>query len=651
MYKKILILLSAIIILSVPFQVQHSKNVQAEVITKAGTMAAKKALKEVVEDIAVDTAVNFALNEAVKIVNDYTLESGFKMVCVDGSTSCDNPVQVKENITADDKARIKSQAEIELDKLVSPNGKGFSKFENFLDWFLPIWLVSFAFTAITYALDGDFRSMLNEVGYNTLVALGIVKPVTKNLDLQEAEKELNPQPDGSYTDSSGRVAMAELSKMENIVGDSGRTLSVYPAGGSSGLSGNANNSLTVLTMNYSDPSVGTFQLMGGTSRYSGYAYGFTGSQLYVAGPYGTIKAVVLFNGKIIYEGTPTEGWGGYKISSSAVNDIFNKKIKSIRSRAPYEVNGFVYTDVLYNTVEGDVIETQNVSSNPTLYNEVRSLNMGIVYNTPAKFSADFRYFPNVSYEKKILVPGFAEMENQDVFPKSNYEDDNGNIALLPPAAMTYEEEGTGEQVERKPKDGGIVFQKPDGTIVPDENVTVKPPDVVKNPGEVPSYTPSPTPSNPAPEPVPLTPSPTPSTPAEPHPGTTPTPEPNPNPSNPPGTPPPPVETTEPYFPEGENCDVGLKIPKFLPLLNTISETFPFSIPFDLASGFDAIFAKMGKEQPQFKFAFNVQEKDYSWDIKLPPLADQWKKFTDSFLIFIFDIAIVWAVFRFTGGGK
>lgn len=201
--------------------------------------------------------------------------------------------------------------------------------------------------------------------------------------------------------------------------------------------------------------------------------------------------------------------------------------------------------------------------------------------------------------------------------------------ILAPGAFPMEETGTGITVYPYTKPDGTTGFKtaPDATTgisrdVQDDNVTVKDPVVIKNPDGTTTVKKAPTLENP-----------------------------NPHPSEdgvlPPAKDPnaPPVE-----FPEGESCSDSLKLPKILPLFHSLSTSFPFSIPWDLKSGFDAVFSEMGKEKPEFSYKFEFNGSQKEWKLSFPSYFDTWKPFTDSMLIFVFDVGLVYAIYRLMQGG-
>lgn len=202
------------------------------------------------------------------------------------------------------------------------------------------------------------------------------------------------------------------------------------------------------------------------------------------------------------------------------------------------------------------------------------------------------------------------------------------IPIITPAAIPLVEIGTGKPV--------VPYTKPDGSMgfttgvnpstgsqidVDENSVVVGNPNIIQNPNGSETVSPAPTPQNPTPSP------------------------------DGGAIKPPPIDPEKtPEFPEGETCSATLKLPKLGLLFNSMSDSFPFSIPWDLKSGFDALFSEIGKEKPKFTYKFNVKGEQKSWDIKLPDYFDSWKPFTDSLLIFVFDVGIIYGIYRLIQGG-
>lgn len=291
--------------------------------------------------------------------------------------------------------------------------------------------------------------------------------------------------------------------------------------------------------------------------------------------------------------------------------------------------------------DGDILTFYFSSVNINVRNSI----MGMVANTiPYKDADKMSDAQRLSYAKSFAT-GFHTKNGVETLPIKPV---GGTVALpkfnetglplsqpnvpkkiLAPGAFPMEETGTGITV--------YPYTKPDGTTgfktapnattgisreVHDDNVTVKDPVIIQNPNGTTTVKKTPTLENP-----------------------------NPHPSED-GVLPPPKDPNAPpvEFPDGESCSDSLKLPKILPLFHSLSTSFPFSIPWDLKSGFDAVFSEMGKEKPEFSYKFEFNGSQKEWKLSFPAYFDTWKPFTDSMLIFIFDVGLVYAIYRLMQGG-
>lgn len=617
----------------------------AAVASKVAGQAAKQIAKEVIQDQAITMAANYALMEAMEIADKYQTKEGYKAVCPNGGKTCDKPIQVKTNLTDSDKQAIKGQAGIELDKAIT-GGKGMTKWQKFMDWFLPVWLTTFAATAITYAIDPEARSLFNEVGYNALVALGFIIPITTKEPVPVSTSEPEIDGEGNYKDSAG---FNQPLLQNNLSRPPGTSTGVQTSQSFSP-SLTMQNTLIVQTISGLNGDLNRVWV----ENQVGYKiFGFNNGNIYVGSgdALGTnVTAVMQLNGQTLFDGVPQTRTTGDVSISILGTDIYPllKKTRAIMYRTPYEINGFWYTDILFQTPEGAIdLQVKSDRYTPRLTSQYK---IATAYVSDTAFTIKTVTYKNQEPFKRIMPSSYEEFEQEgNTIPKGNYEDENGNVALIPPAAIDFEEEGTGERVYRVPASTGegYTFEKADGTPVPEENVQVPPnwqpnvqpsPTPIPNPGGnpdpypqgTPTVTPSPTPSNPAPEPIPLTP--------------TPTPTPNPDPNTPPTDPnAPPAK--EPVFPEGESCEEGLKFPRLSPFLSAMENNFPLSIPFDIRNAFNAAFGEIGDKKPEWTFKL----RDAEFKIAPPAFFDTFKPFTDSLLRFIFSIGMIYAIMRIMKG--
>lgn len=158
------------------------------------------------------------------------------------------------------------------------------------------------------------------------------------------------------------------------------------------------------------------------------------------------------------------------------------------------------------------------------------------------------------------------------------------------------------------------------------------------------------PNNPNPQEVPeiplipdITPSPQPSPDPSPDPSPHPSPEPSPDPSPEPSTPQIP-RAPEDEFGEVKSCgelDLDLKS------IDLFTTKFPFSIPWDIFRALEAFFGKMGSEEPRFVLSFISDDVI----LELPEFIKEWIPLVRSLILLIFDVSVIYALYRWFGGAS
>lgn len=611
------------------------QNAEAAVVSKVASAAAKKVakvpIKELTKDIAFDMAAQ-AIGQQFNEKLTFKFEEGYEGYCMteikpDGS--CGRVVQVKKNLTVHELDRIDKQVETEMDKAIT-GGKGFPKWQKFLDWFLPIWLVSAGVTAITYAFDSDVKSLFNEIGYNTLVSLGLIKPLHSPVEFTPIKHD-SPEYDIPFKPGDNlppSILPLDVSFVDLIM----KTQVFYFNERNSGWTDWFSYYVTLDGVSY--------EMMKLKS----------GEILFNYEMYGDIRNIaVKVNGNVIKSGKPGEVYNslqGLAFQSQLDTNWYNR-LSTVNVRTPYKVGSSYYTDVLVTTKDGNILEFQAEHEKYPQGNLTRF--QTYYYDSDRVSDVSSKVITNQIPNKLILVPAFEEVQEEIPEVVTKYEKDK-NIAIVPPAAVPLREVGTGETVIRNPSKtpgGENTYQKPDGTIVPEDNIEVGDPVVTPSkPGQTdpggkpipegtPVVTPTPTPSVPTPAPIPVVPTPTPTNPADPDAPTVP-------PTDPPGT-------GEPFPPE-ETCDAKLNFPRYIPFMNTLSNAFPFSIPWDIQRALNAAFGEIGSERPGFDYTFNFNGQEKTWRIEVPKFFDSWKPFTDGLLLLVFDVGIMFGIYRFMKGG-
>lgn len=205
---------------------------------------------------------------------------------------------------------------------------------------------------------------------------------------------------------------------------------------------------------------------------------------------------------------------------------------------------------------------------------------------------------------------------------------NTQTQIVAPGAIPFTKTDTGEVLipYLKP-DGTIGFKTPTGIIVKEDDVTVGDPDITYNPDGTTTVNKAPRPDlKPDPEPEPE-------------------PEPEPDPDED-GSGTGEKDPDENETPEdGPTCTDTIKLPRLGALFRTMSESFPFSLPFDLMDGFNALFAEIGKEKPKVDYTFKGFNMSQKVTITIPDYMDDWMPFIHSLMLFIFDVGILYGIYR------
>ena len=96
--------------------------------------------------------------------------------------------------------------------------------------------------------------------------------------------------------------------------------------------------------------------------------------------------------------------------------------------------------------------------------------------------------------------------------------------------------------------------------------------------------------------------------------------------------------------DGKTCgDYKLDL-KSIDLFTT---KFPFSLPWDIFNAINALFGGMGNDEPNFKMkVFNTEI-----DIVIPDFIKEARPFMSSIILFIFDVSLIYALYRLFGGAS
>lgn len=86
---------------------------------------------------------------------------------------------------------------------------------------------------------------------------------------------------------------------------------------------------------------------------------------------------------------------------------------------------------------------------------------------------------------------------------------------------------------------------------------------------------------------------------------------------------------------------------------TFTTQFPFSLPWDISRGLNAIFGGFSEDGniPKWDWEFSVFGEKQTWTIGFPDLIVSWMPFIKGVLLIVFDIGLIYAVRKLLGGAS
>lgn len=86
--------------------------------------------------------------------------------------------------------------------------------------------------------------------------------------------------------------------------------------------------------------------------------------------------------------------------------------------------------------------------------------------------------------------------------------------------------------------------------------------------------------------------------------------------------------------------------------SNVTTKFPFSIPWDVARAFQAIFGDMESGTPSWEFTIGSSfNKPHTVTISIPDFFLEWQGFVKTFLLITFDIGLIYAIRKWLGGAS
>lgn len=168
MFKKIMILLSTIV-LTFAFVTHQPKKVDAA----AGTVvsfAAKQALKAATKSAVADTVGSLALKTATKeVAENYVKKEGLNLVVLEGGKKA----MVKTTMNQTEKVALKKEIDNVIDLKIYGNAPGWVKF---IDWFVGVGAVVLVGQVLYAAVTGEMSGFITEIFNEAMINLGWMAP-------------------------------------------------------------------------------------------------------------------------------------------------------------------------------------------------------------------------------------------------------------------------------------------------------------------------------------------------------------------------------------------------------------------------------------------------------------------------------------------
>lgn len=587
LFKKSVLILSVLLVLNLTIYTSYNQSSAAPVVSKVVSSAAKKVAKEVVKDQAVRQSMTMVMNYKYTPKKEEKIQkpkASFEMVCLPenrkADKTCSKPMQVKKNLTTQDKKNIGTEAGKLLDKKMGHKG-----WKKFLDWFFPIWIIGAVITTVDLLMDGDLSSFFSDIGYEALVNLGLITNLSESPNFEPIDY-------GGFVpkyDTDDFFNDEENVELNNRLGDVFEYVELPE-----GISLARNSATNTVSPFYISSHVLVFK---------------SDKPYYYQQQNGEYRLLFDYYYPYIHLRFTIFGKDGKRTS----------KVRWLNNLDLY------YSSVLQHENKNTrKIETLDNLSDPRIYlNKYydKSLNDDEL-NHLIYLAKDF-------FDSLIIAPPepMPELKPQGV-PVTK----PGTTVTVPsPESVPVVDKNTGTQV--RPGPGSTVenpiWTTPDGTPVQEDDIVIDDIETVETPDGTVIKKPE---SNPNVEE-----------------GTIP----NPNPENPlePNNPTDPENPTDPddTFPDGESCDARFEKPRFDKLGKEISTTFPFNIPFDLFKSFTNIFVNMGDKKPSFDWDIDFMGDVTTINITIPEFFDKWRPFIHSIVIFGFDVALLFLIYRFIGG--
>lgn len=606
----------------------------AAVASKVATKAAVKVAKEIGADIAVQMAEDILFNYQMEnwLSGKYDADEGYKPVCLDKKTSeqkgsCDKPAQVKQVKTASEKKTIANKVEEVLERKTGMNG-----WTKFLDWFVPIFLVSGVVTWISHKFDSETDGLFDEVAKESLQETGFIKSIKPNVtevitspeggDLQYPPID-NPIETGLPTHSIPDVSIAQEVKFVSTKSSSSSfsmpTPDVLQSVGYVHIQRDVYNqdplfSSSAITVSLTGEPNQTFKIFNNSGNL---LFSATNPNALSVGSalLANEKPRIDFYKNGVYQAgrntTSVTNETGPAPSANEITDIMIYPTQAVlgeTSKRPQTTDGikpdsyYLQRKITFITANGDNYDVYSTSRfYPSLPPSVGAFNK-VTYTEnhtqmqASQLAVKVHVFSNI---KTVTLTEYNPTIED--MPMDIQIVQRGTTVVPPPIAVPIKTpEGVSVTPSDKVPSGWVDRGTGEEVIVNEDELIVE--DVDPNIIETPK---------PNPEGV----------------------EPNPDKE----------EDNETDYP---SCDKDFEKIEFEKVGVAFTYAFPFSIPWDIKRMVDAQLGGIGDAKPSFELSFLGD----GIELTIPDFIDKWMPFARGIMIFMFDISILFLFYRFMKGG-
>ena len=637
MFKKFLLVITTIVVLF-SFVTYQPQKVDANGVTQITAFAAKKALQAATKSAVNDTVGSLALKVASKdLAEQYVKKEGLQLVVLEGGKKA----MVKTTMTETQKIALKKEIDNVIDLKVYGNSP---KWVKYLDWFVGVGAVVLVGQVLYATVTGDFSGFINEIFNEAMINLGWLTPavqvgrngeipgkdpvsIPRDSPVAEPDHPTNPVPVPDYsryvtyrsaTSTGTTIPSVTLNvPSSEYVDVNGYVWSaevqhdvVYPETGYPTPNGIfPNGSINVSPINFPRlRSSNVLEFGWGVSSFRG--------SFHVKDTFVTVKlgSTYLVNNEYVTSNLRSLSMPStfdsskynkiisqnnyYDVNTRSLvsrfimlNTSFNVPTLSVMSVKPFTGTTIIPDKNPLTRLRFDFWQTtSSISLNPV------TIRLGI--HTSLDMALDVPYLPQPNIGMgDMRVPIISPQSGKVAWPQKTilpdgYTYNPDSQTITDPAGNPVTDPATIPQKNPDP----VIETSPDGNTVIDGVPT----------------------TNPAPDPVP-------------------------------GVNPVPPGGTNPPITTGDPKEINWAKLKAVPMI--LTKKFPFSLPWDAKRFMEGVFGEVPAAE---EFSLKIDKLmgvDFNLNVTMPEYFDGWFAFSRTATVILFDIGLIYALYRLLGGAS